>query len=50
MNVCSGTALSFMDKKLYKEVIEEAKKAYDVVVNKTGKGNEFLGWVNLPNE
>lgn len=50
MNVCSGTALSFMDKKLYKEVIEEAKKAYDVVVNKTGKGNEFLGWVNLPND
>lgn len=50
MNVCSGTALSFMDKKLYKEIIEEAKKAYDVVVNKTGKGNDFLGWVNLPND
>ena len=29
-------------------LISKLKKAYDHVYNKTGKGKEFLGWVNLP--
>lgn len=31
-------------------VMEEAKKAHKQVLNKTGKGNDFLGFLDLPNK
>ena len=27
---------------------EETLKAFDVLQNKSGKGNDFLGWIDLP--
>ncbi|MFP4286183.1 MAG: glucose-6-phosphate isomerase [Candidatus Izemoplasmataceae bacterium] len=32
----------------YDQALKEAKKAHDIVKNKTGLGNEFLGWFDLP--
>jgi len=29
-------------------VYEELPRAHDYLINKTGRGNDFLGWVNLP--
>jgi glucose-6-phosphate isomerase len=42
---------SYVDKKYLKDyegALLEAKKAHEVVQNKTGKGHEFLGWYDLP--
>lgn len=43
--------LSYVEKsylKDYEKALNEAKKAHDVVKNKTGLGSEFLGWFDLP--
>ena len=29
---------------------EEAARCHEMLVQKTGKGNDFLGWVDLPTE
>lgn len=29
---------------------EYVKVAHNMIHNKSGKGNDFLGWVNLPND
>ena len=31
-------------------LLDKATAFYDVIYNKTGAGNDFLGWVNLPSE
>lgn len=42
--------LSFVSPKLIESLKGEAKQKISDLVNKTGKGNDFLGWVNLPSE
>ncbi|MFK5882770.1 MAG: glucose-6-phosphate isomerase [Candidatus Izemoplasma sp.] len=42
-------ALNFIDSSKLLEIEKEIKKAHNDLHNKTGKGNEFLGWVDLPN-
>lgn len=40
---------SFIKKEdLTQEIWDTAKSAFEKAINKTGAGNEFLGWVNLP--
>lgn len=40
---------SFIKKEdLTQEIWDTAKSAFEKTINKTGAGNEFLGWVNLP--
>jgi len=41
-------ALSFCDKKLYEDVKKEIVAAHKLLRSKTGAGNDFLGWLDLP--
>ncbi|MCD6482475.1 MAG: glucose-6-phosphate isomerase [Candidatus Izimaplasma sp.] len=48
LNVDYGKALEFADKSKLNEVQKEVEIAHNVLHNKTGLGNEFLGWFELP--
>jgi len=39
---------SFINEAQYKEYVEKALAALDVVENESGAGNDFLGWKHLP--
>ena len=41
-------ALNFVSQQEIQSFSESVKKAHDMLMNKTGEGNDFLGWVNLP--
>lgn len=41
-------ALSFIDQNDFKKYNELVKYEDDKLINKTGKGNDFLGWLDLP--
>jgi glucose-6-phosphate isomerase len=41
-------ALQFLKSEEYKSYEQLTKTQYEKITNKTGKGNDFLGWVNLP--
>ena len=41
---------TFVDQAKYSEYVQKAFDAFDVLKNETGAGNDFLGWVNLPEE
>ncbi len=41
-------ALPFFDEAKLENMKEEVKNAHDMLHNKTGAGNDFLGWVDLP--
>ena len=43
-------AESFMDKSLVQSLESQISEIYKMVYQKTGAGNDFLGWVNLPTE
>lgn len=43
-----SNALSFVKDGEMAKLEEEIKLAHNAIHNKTGKGNDFLGWVNLP--
>ena len=49
LNVDYGKALGFVNKDDFKLIEEEIKLAHKMLHEKTGKGNEFLGWLELPN-
>lgn len=49
LTVDYSKATDFFDIKEMAKIEEEIKVAHDVLHNKTGKGNDFLGWVELPN-
>ena len=34
----------------YNQMTDSALKAHQMLVSKTGKGNDFLGWLDLPVE
>ena len=38
----------FIDAKAYSDIEAEALKAYKTVADRSGAGNDFLGWVDLP--
>ncbi len=40
---------SFVSEKVVKSISNKASDAYLQLVNRSGKGNEFLGWLDLPN-
>lgn len=42
-------ALPFIDASMFKAMQKEINQAHKTLHNQTGKGNEFLGWVDLPN-
>jgi len=44
-----GKALSFMNEDDFDLIQKEIKDAHYTLHNKTGLGNDFLGWVELPN-
>ena len=48
LHVDYGKALSFVNKDDLNNIGKEIKTAHDMLHNKSGKGNEFLGWVDLP--
>ena len=39
-----GGCSSFVEEADYKEYVEKALAAFDVLENETGAGNDFLGW------
>lgn len=48
MRIDYSYATKFIDKKVLQENIDKAKTSLDVLINKTGEGNDFLGWIDLP--
>ena len=40
----------FLDKNLKSNLESRVSEVYETIFNKTGAGNDFLGWVNLPSE
>lgn len=38
----------FVEDKDFAELLPEVKKAHEQLEGKTGKGSEFMGWINLP--
>ncbi len=44
-----GKALSFLNKEDFDLIQKEIEEAHHTLHNKTGLGNDFLGWVELPN-
>ncbi|MCX7615070.1 MAG: glucose-6-phosphate isomerase [Clostridiales bacterium] len=43
-------AESFFSKTVYEQMSKKALESYRKLINKTGIGSEYTGWVNLPNE
>jgi len=48
LKVDYGKALEFIDKSDFSRLEDEVKTAHDTLHKKSGLGNEFLGWVDLP--
>jgi len=42
-------ALPFVDESMFKVMQKEINQAHKTLKNQTGKGHEFLGWFDLPN-
>ena len=40
----------FLDEKIKNDLETRVSGVYDTIFHKTGAGNDFLGWVNLPSE
>ena len=47
-NFSYKTAEKFIDKDMFASMAEASKAAMTAIENKSGKGNDFLGWVDLP--
>ena len=41
---------TFLDKQIKNELESKVSGVFDSIFHKTGAGNDFLGWVNLPSE
>ena len=50
MKINTDNVLSFIDKAAVVKYQKKAKEANKLLHNKTGKGNDYLGWVDLPNQ
>jgi glucose-6-phosphate isomerase len=50
LNIDLSGINNFIEKKDYAHFMELAPKCNSMLHDKTGKGNDFLGWVSLPNE
>jgi len=50
MNIDLSHVQSFVDEKLKSNLESRVSNVYETIFNKTGAGNDFLGWVNLPSE
>jgi len=49
-NLCFQNVENFLASDALKNGISYVEKAYQDLIHKTGKGNDFLGWLNLPEE
>lgn len=49
LNLDLSKALTFISKKQIEELKPEVTKAYQTLKDGNGLGNDFLGWLNLPN-
>ena len=43
-------AQKFLQRGAEQDALPDIERAYQALVTKTGKGNDFLGWLNLPEE
>ena len=50
MKIDLSHVLPFLDKNQKTNLESNVSKVYETIFNKTGAGNDFLGWVNLPSE
>ncbi len=50
IKVNAGGCSSFVKDAEYKEYVEKALSAFDVLESETGAGNDFLGWKHLPTQ
>ena len=41
-------ALPFVDQQNFESILKEVEQQYKVLLDGTGKGNDFLGWLHLP--
>lgn len=49
LNLDIKHALPFVDESTFKIIQKEINQAHKMLKDKSGKGNDFLGWVDLPN-
>jgi len=45
-----GKALDFVQKSDLPQIEKEIKIAHETLHNNTGEGNEYLGWITLPDD
>ncbi len=50
LNVDLKGCSAFVKPELYNEYVKKALDAFDVLINESGAGNDFLGWKHLPSE
>ncbi len=50
LNLNSKYLSKFIDEKEYEAMMDQLKKAHDMLHNKTGEGSEFTGWLTLPTD
>jgi glucose-6-phosphate isomerase len=48
INIEYASASSFLGKEKMKDAIAKASSALKILENRTGRGNDFLGWIDLP--
>ena len=48
INIEYASASSFLGKEKMKDAIAKATSALKILENRTGRGNDFLGWIDLP--
>lgn len=47
LNLKLNNAISFLEENEYEDLLNKASFAYEALINKSGKGNDFLGWYDL---
>ena len=48
IKIDTGKAVSFVNPAMLKQFEKELESLHETLINGTGKGNDFLGWLNLP--
>ena len=48
VNLDYTKAQSFINETSFQEMLQKAEEAKEVLLQKTGEGNDFLGWIDLP--
>ena len=50
LNIDLSRAIRLVGEDCYSEFVEKTLNSYDVLMSRQGLGNDFLGWLDLPND